>query len=322
MEWRAIPINGAALMASMNRFDHLDLDGRLLKLLVAVVEAGSITRAAERLGVTQSAVSHLLDKLRGIVGDPLVVKSGRGIVPTSRAEALAEQARGLLADLERFASPAGFDPSKVERLVTIAANDLQRDLLLPPLFRRLRAQAPGLRLRVVPSGVPSLAMLRDEACDLVISPRLPEGGDVIAKKLFEDEYRVFYDGNCRDAPRNAAEYLAAEHVTVMHEQRRAVDIDETLSARGVERCIVATVQGFSGLPPFLRGTAMLATAAGLLRANLLRGLASAPVPLATPPMPMYMIWHQRNRNDPLQRWLREHLEAVVSEAIARARADG
>ncbi len=86
---RALRINRSILMPRMSDPDHLDLDGHLLQLLVAVIDEGSITRAAQRLGVTQSAVSHLLDKLRAIVGDPLFVKSGRGIAPTERAQLLA-----------------------------------------------------------------------------------------------------------------------------------------------------------------------------------------------------------------------------------------
>ena len=95
----------------LNPVDYSDLDGKLLQLLVAVVEEGSITRAAHRLGVTQSAVSHLLGKLRAIVDDPLVVKSGRGIVATARAEMLAVQARALLDEMRRFATADRFDPA-------------------------------------------------------------------------------------------------------------------------------------------------------------------------------------------------------------------
>ena len=102
--------------------------------------AGSITAAAQRLGVTQSAVSHLLNKLRAITGDALFVKSGRGIVATARAEARPAQARDLLRDLERFARSGGFDPARWQTTVTIAANDFQRDLLLPALAERLRAR--------------------------------------------------------------------------------------------------------------------------------------------------------------------------------------
>jgi DNA-binding transcriptional LysR family regulator len=201
----------------MSKFDWSDLDARLLQLLVAVVEAGSITGAAQRMGVTQSAVSHLLDKLRGITSDPLFVKSGRGIVATARAEALAGQARELLGDLERFARSGEFNPAQWKTTFTIAANDFQRDLLLPALMARLCAAAPSLALRVIPSEVPSLEMLRNEHCQLVISPRPPDGADILQKRLFEDRYRVFYDPAVRQPPRTQAEYLAAAHATVVYE---------------------------------------------------------------------------------------------------------
>ena len=106
----------------MNRFDWSDLDARALQQLVAVVETGSVTGAAQRLGVTQSAVSHLLDKLRDITADPLFVKSGRGIVATARAELLAAQARELIDQLERFARAGEFAPARWQTTFTIAAN--------------------------------------------------------------------------------------------------------------------------------------------------------------------------------------------------------
>jgi DNA-binding transcriptional LysR family regulator len=302
----------------MSHFDHLDLDGHLLQLLLAVLEEGSLTRAAQRLGVTQSAVSHSLDKLRGIVGDPLFVKSGRGIVPTAHAHVLAARARVMLDELRSFSHAAGFDPATLTTTVTIAANDLQRDLLLPMLLRYVRTQAPGFALRVIPSGAPTALMLRDELCQLVITPRPPEGSDILQKRLFEDRYRIFYDASQRDAPRTAQEYLAADHVTVLYEPQRRLDIDEVLAARGVQRRFVAQVPGFSGIGPFLRGSASIATLPGLLRAHLLRGFDIAPVPIDCPPMPMYMVWHLRHHADPVHRWLRQQLEMVVAPALAAA----
>ena len=300
----------------MSAFDHSDLDGRLLQLLLAVVEERSVTRAADRLGVTQSAVSHLLDKLRTIVGDPLIVKAGRGIVPTARAEALAVRARVLLEDLRGFATPEGFDPQTLQTTFTIAANDLQCDLLLPPLLRRLRAQAPGVALRVVPSGVPHAEMLRSDACQLVVSPRPPDASDLLQRRLFADRYQVFFDASVRQAPRDLDEYLAADHVTVVHEPRRALEIDRFL-ADGLQqsRRFVATVPAFSGIPPFLRGSALLATLPGLLRLELLRGFGHAGLPVDVPEMPMYMVWHARRQSDPVHRWLRDELLAVVPQAV-------
>src|SRR5271166_5157389 len=179
------------IMASMSKFDASDLDFRLLRMLVAIVDSGSVTGAAQMLGVTQSAVSHLLGKLRAIVGDPLFVKSGRGIMATSRAEALAPRARELLRDLERFATADEFDPARWRASFVIAANDLPRDALLPALASRLREKAPGVTLGIINANLPTADMLRQERCRLILHPRPPEGSDIMQKLLFEDRQWVF-----------------------------------------------------------------------------------------------------------------------------------
>ena len=300
----------------MNDFDWSDLDAHLLQLLVAVVDAGGITRAAQTLGVTQSAVSHQLDKLRAITGDALFVKSGRGIVATARAIDLATQARELLRQLQVFAHTGAFDPARWKTTVTIAANDLQREVLLPALAHVLREQAPGVALRIIPSGVPSLEMLRDGVCDLAISPRPPEGSDIVQKRLFEDRYRVFYDASVRAAPRSLKAYLAADHITVVYEPRRTLHLDQTLESRGLHRRFAVMVPGFESLSAFLRGSPLLATAPSLLRKGILGSFASCEVPTPCPPLPMYLIWHRRHQNDAAHRWLRERLEALSPSTAA------
>ena len=299
----------------MNDFDWSDLDARSLQQLVAVVEAGSVTGAAQKLGVTQSAVSHQLDKLRGITGDPLFVKSGRGIVATARAQELAQEARALLRQLERFAHAGDFDPSRWQATVTIAANDFQRDVLLPALARRLREAAPGVVLRIIPSDVPSLEMLRDRVCDIAISPRPPEGSDILQQRIFEDVYRVFFDPAVRQAPDSLEDYLAADHATVVYAPRRALYLDRTLEARGIRRRFVLMVPGFAGLPAFIKGSALLATAPSLLQHSLMRDLAHATVPLPCPTMPMYLIWHRQHQSDAAHRWLREQILALAPAAV-------
>lgn len=300
----------------MSEIDHLDLDGHALRLLLTVHEEGSITRAAQRLGLTQSAVSHGLDRLRAIVGDPLFVKSGRGIVATDQGGQLARRARTLLEDLRAFSLAAGFEPARLATQFTVAANDLQRDLLLPAWLRRLRAEAPQVSLRVIPSGAPGAELLRGGECDLVITPRPPVAGDILQKRLFADRYAVFYDPACRAAPSTRAAYLAAEHVTVLYEPRRALDVDRWLADQGVARRFVATVPGLAALAALLRGGDWVATAPSLMGRGALQGLAQVPVPLKTPEMPMYAVWHQRHQHDPVHRWLREHLQAVVGPALS------
>ena len=296
----------------MNEIDPSQLDGRLLQVLLAVIEERSVTRAAQRLGVTQSAVSHVMERLRELLGDPLFVKSGRGITPTARAEALAVPARVLLEEMHRFLAGAELEPARVKTTFTIGANDLQRDLLLPPLLRSLRDRAPGLALRVLPSGVPTPERLRDGPCQLVVSPRPPDAADILQKRLFEDRFRVFFDASCRNAPAGLDEYLQAEHVTVAYEAGRPLEFDRWLAESGVQRRFAAYVPGFAGIAPFLRGTARLATAPGLTQlAGLMRDLDSCEVPLSTPGLSMYMVWHLRYRHDPLHAWVREELEAVA-----------
>lgn len=310
-------MKGVNIIERMSKFDGSGLDGHLLKLLLAVLETGSITAAADRLGVTQSAVSHLLDKLRAITGDPLFVKRGRGIVPTARAEALAQPARDMLHQMQLFAQGAAFDPAAWQTELTIAANDFQRDLLLPALAARLRSAAPGVTLRIVPSGAPSAELLRSDACQLVISPRPPDGTDIVQKRLFEDQYRVFYDASVRSPPATEADYLAADHATVAYEAHRGLDLDRQLLARGVRRRFAVRVPGFAALPAFVRGTALLTTAPSLLARTALAGLASAPVPVVCPPMPMYLIWHARYQQDAAHRWLRAEVEGVVGPVLRK-----
>jgi len=122
----------------------------------------------------------------------------------------------------------------------------------------------------------------------------------------------------RKAPQALDDYLAAEHVVVHHETRGRLDIDRFIDERGLRRRLAVTVAGFSGVGPFLHGTPFVATLPGLLRASLLRGFATVAPPLPTPPMPMFMVWHQRHQADPMHRWLRDELLAVVAPALAAA----
>lgn len=301
----------------MNKIDHLELDGHALTLFLAVLEEGSVTSAATRLGLTQSAVSHGLQKLRRIVGHPLFTRSGRGIVATAHALALAERARLLLNDLRSFAASETFDPGSAQLSLTIAANDFQRDLLLPTFFRRVEAAVNRLNLRVIPSESPSPALLREHRCDLLITPLPPSGIDIVQKRLLRDRYVCFYDPKVRKAPTTRAAYLAARHITVVYTGNERLDFDRRLITSGINRDIAIMVTSFSGVPAFLRGSRMLASMPSLLGRDMMRDFASTDIPLpvrgrALAELPMYMVWHQRFQNDPAHRWLRDQLARIAA----------
>jgi DNA-binding transcriptional LysR family regulator len=310
-----LKINGWIIINFMKEIDHLDLDGRALALFLAVLEEGSVTAAAMRLGLTQSAVSHGLQKLRRIVGDPLFAKSGRGIIATAHAQALAAKARGLMDEMRAFAGGASFDPARAQLSLTIAANDFQRDLLLPDFFARVSAKVRKLNLKIIPSQSPTPSMLREDRCDLLITPRPPSGIDIVQKRLLEDHYVCFYDARMRSAPATQAAYLAARHVTVVYPDNERLNFDRRLEASGIHRDIAISVAGFSGVPVFLRGSDMLASMPSLLARSVMRGFASARIPLparagALTKLPMFMVWHQRYQKDPAHLWLRNELVAA------------
>lgn len=304
----------------MRNFDHYDLDGHALRLFLAVLDTGSVTAAAEELGVTQSAVSHALQKLRAIVRDPLFVKSGRGIVATAHAQSLAARARDLLANMQDFSRGARFDPATAEISLVIAANDLQRDLLLPGFSLALERAVRKLSLRIIPSDAPTADILREGICDLLITPFPPEGADILQRNLFRDDYVCYYDHACRRAPASKAEYLAARHVTVVYPDRTKLVFDAGLEKAGFLREIAVAVASFSGVAAFLRGTDRLATLPRLLGPGLMRDFAFAPVP-GRPKgadLSMSLVWRRRDAADPAMTFVRNlmvrHAGAVVRAA--------
>ncbi|MFL1464542.1 LysR family transcriptional regulator [Marinobacter sp. HN1S83] len=296
----------------MNGIDTLNLDTRSLSTFLTVLDEGSVSRAAIRLGVSQSAVSHTLDRLRQSLGDPLFVKSGRGIAPTQYALRAGPHIRQILDDLQSLSSGPPFTPATAEFTFTIAANDYQRDLLLPGLVSTLRREAPGIRLQVIPSGIPTADMLRKDVCDLIISPHAPEATDIMQRGLMADRMVVFYDPDYREPPQDTTEYLKADHVSLLFATGEKPALETSLNTRGLTRRNVVTVSNFSGLPEFLRGTDMLATAPERMSNHLLRGFASVPLPFDFKPFTLLMLWHRRNQNDPAHRWLRNQVNSVAA----------
>ena len=309
-------------MPAMSKFDHSDIDGRLLQVLLAVFEEQSVTRAAQRLDVTQSAVSHLLDKLRAIVGDPLFVKSGRGIVATARAEALAARARVLLDELRALRRGRQLRPGALRR----HGHHRRQRPAARPAAAAAAAHCARARAGAVAAHHP---VGRAERRDAARRP-LPAGHHAAPaggrRHRAEAPVRGPLPASTSTPPcaaRRASldDYLASEHVTralrgAARARHRRVDRRAgPRSAASPSRCRASPASA-----PFLRGSTRLATLPGLLRASLLRGLAVAPPPFDCPPMPMYMVWHLRHQADPMHQWLRGELQARGRPGAGRGRA--
>ncbi|MEZ5843304.1 MAG: LysR family transcriptional regulator [Hyphomicrobiaceae bacterium] len=300
----------------MNRSDDTAIEPHLLRVFLAVIETGAVTAAADRLGLTQSAASHALKRLAGAIGEPLFVRAGRGIAATDRALALAPRARDILAAMRAFARPATFDPAEARIALTVAANDLQRDLVLPALYRHLSHRCREIRLRVIPSEIPSAELLRRQAADLVLTPLPPDGSDILQRQLFTDHYVCFYDAAARAAPRTRASYLAARHATVVYPDDGRLQLDKDLERIGIRRTIAVAAPSFAGVSAFVAGSDLIASVPSRLAGHAMRGLAHCRLPLGAdrrlvPQLAMYLVWHRRSHTDPAHAFVRGLIVDIV-----------
>ncbi|WP_421982309.1 LysR family transcriptional regulator [Roseibium sp.] len=289
----------------MSKIDFLNLDGQILRTFLVILEESSVSRAAERLEVTQSAVSHTLAKLRQILGDPLFVRSGQGLTPTETALSLKAPVLQVLDGLKALTEQRPFDPRSEDMHFVVAANDMQRDLLFPQLVRQSLQDGVNLTLEFKPSGVPSVSLLRDARCDLLLTPLPPDAPDMIQYKLFSGEMMCFYDRACTQPPASVEDYLSAHHVTVQfvlgggsNDVLKAPDLPYIPKP-------TVTVSNFSGITPFVRGTDMLATEIEFMHQTSLRDLDMVPLPFEAETLTVFMVWHERSTNDPAHRWLRD-----------------
>ncbi|WP_171126240.1 MULTISPECIES: LysR family transcriptional regulator [unclassified Ruegeria] len=296
----------------MSKIDFTDLDGKVLRVFLTILEENSVSKAADRMGVTQSAISHTLAKLRQVLGDPLFVRSGQGLIPTERALSLKEPVQGVLDGLRALTDDRPFDPLSEELHVQIATNDMPRELIFPKLLRTVRAEGIRLRLGFIPSGVPDPDLLRSDRCQLMLSPLPPDGPDIFQKRVLSSPLMIYYDGTRRQPPTDWKTYCETEHVEVRFTDGRS----SRAVMRGVDqnqiRPATVTLPHFNGIPSFVKGSDLISTDTALMMHGPLAALDCAPLPFHCEPVSIYMVWHQRFANDPAHRWLRGRIENIAA----------
>ncbi len=303
----------------MKKIDFHHLDGQLLRTFLIILEESSVSRAAERLNVTQSAVSHTLAKVRGILGDPLFVRSGQGLTPTETALSLKAPVRAVLDGMQALTNQRGFDPKSEPMHFVVAANDMQRNFVFPDLVRQAWQDGIQVTFDFKPSGVPNLSLLRDARCDLLLTPVPPEAVDMIQSKLFDGRVMCFFDGDKRKPPEDIDSYLAADHVAVQFASGGSSAAVLTAPELPEIPPPAITVPNFAGIAPFVLGTEMLATNLEYLHQSAFQQLDMAPLPFESERVNVFMVWHERSNNDPAHKWLRENVRSIVQ---SRAKANG
>jgi len=291
-------------------------DLNLLHTLDVLLSEGSVARAARRLRLSPSAMSRALARLRSVTGDQLLVRAGRGLVPTPRAAKMRDKVRLLVEDAHALLRPAdNVDLLALKRTFTLRTSDGIAETFGPALIHRVRREAPGVQLRFIRKLDKDSQGLRDGTTDLEtgvvdrsISP------EIRSRALFTDRYVgvVRVDHPFARAAITSADYASWSHVVVWRPGLDLADVDERLSGLGLSRTIVSTVDGFSAALALARGSDLIATVPGRHTAGLRQGMHSFAVPLGLRDFTVSLLWHPRLDSDPAHRWLR----GIVHQACA------
>lgn len=297
---------------------HPDLN--LLVTLDVLLAEGSVVRAAQRLRLSPSAMSRALARLRAATGDPLLVRAGRGLVPTPRALELRERVGSLVQEGEAVLRPAAArDLKRLARTFTLRASDGFAETFGPALMARIGKEAPGVRLRFVQKVDKNSAPLREGPVDLEVGViGMATGPEVRTQALFRDRFigAVRRGHPLSRGKMTVARYAAGRHILVSRRGRDRGPIDDALEKAGLQRQIATIVGGFAAAIALARATDLIASVPERGTASLRAGMHAFPLPVATPEVTVSMLWHPRLDADAAHRWLR----GCVREACAAQRA--
>lgn len=292
-------------------------DLNLLVTLDVLLDEGSVAGAARRLRLSPSAMSRALARLRETVGDPLLVRAGRGLVPTPRAIALRERIGPLVEEALAILRPAGgLGLERLVRTFTFRTREGFVENFGPALLARIGSEAPGVRLNFLPKPDRESAPLRDGRVDLETGVvGATTGPEVRTRALFRDRFvGVVRPGHELAAGAVTPEaYTQARHVLVSTAALGRGPVDDALAALGLERNIAVTVGGFSAALALARSSDLVATVPERHTGTLRSGLFTFPLPVLAPEIAISLLWHPRLDADPAHRWLRE----CVRESVDR-----
>jgi len=309
----------------MKRVDLATFNLNLLVALDALLHARSVSVAAREAGVTPSAMSHSLGELRELLGDPLLVRAGRGMALSPRAEALARPLRALLRDVDRVLAGDAFEPATAERRFVIAAPDFLAVQLLPALVREAAMSAPGVTFDVVPSARRGNAWLLESGdVDLAVGAVVADAPGIRKLDLYTEGFACAAraDHPTLRGGLDLDTYCRVPHLVItLGDDDRPTWIDEALAALGRTRHVAARVRYFMAAPLVVAETELLMTGPRMLIRYFAERapLAVFDPPIELPTYPEEAYWHERFDEDPGHRWLRAKVRAIAKPLGLRTR---
>jgi DNA-binding transcriptional LysR family regulator len=302
--------NTHMLAVNLNTFDL-----NLLIVFDAVMRERSVTRAGGRIGLSQPAVSHALNRLRYLLDDELFVRTPTGMAPTPRAEALSTPIRDVLIELRRALEPAAFDPAVSERAFSLALNNYAAVLVAPPLVAAVSGVAPSVRLELLPSGTLDLVDHLDRGnLDLALAALEPPGERFATAPLLEDELVVVM----REGHPAVQDGLSAEAFAALDQLEISSSLDNTsfvdrwLAEQGLTRRIALRAPFISSAQILVQSD-LIANMSGRVARHLAHhhALQICRPPYRSPAAQLTMLWHRRFDSDPAHQWLRGVIRSIA-----------
>jgi DNA-binding transcriptional LysR family regulator len=309
-------MSGAARDEGM-RLSRFDLN--LLVVFEMMMRERSVSRAADKLALSQPATSHALNRLRALIGDPLFVRTPEGMQPTPRAEQLALPVRRALEEFQQALEPDNFSPATSDRAFTLAVNNHAALVMAAPIALACGEEAPGIHLNVRPSGTLVLSELLDSGeLDFVIAARALEGARFGSMMLMEDDYVIVMrqDHPAAGKPPSLESFAGLPRMTISSSGDDLGFIDDQLVNQGLAR-------GGALAVPYLSLTEMLTSSDRVVvtRRQIARALART-VPIVTHELPMarrqvgsFLSWHRRFDSQPAHRWMRDLIATTAKTLV-------
>lgn len=299
-------------------------DLNLLIALDALLDEGSVVGAARRMHLSPAAMSRTLTRIREALGDPVLVRAGRGLVPTPRALAVQAQVRELVEQAAQlFQTRDEVDMSTLERCFNVRSNDVFFGTFGARLMDAMRAGAPGCTLRFVPEGVGDDDALREGRIDLYIASRRNFGPEIKIQSLFSTRFCCLArEGHpIFDAPITPERFAAFDHISVSRRGRAQGPIDPALAALGLQRRVALITPHFhSAIFGVSDSNLLLPLPEPVIwgMQNLGLRMRAFEVPLELEDVTVIQAWHPRFDKDPAHRWLRQTLKSICSGYQSRA----
>lgn len=291
-------------------------DLNLLVALDVLLTEGSVVSAADRLGLSSSAMSRTLSRLREVTGDPLLVRAGRGLVPTPRALELRARVGPVVQEGQILLRPAEMlDLSAVNRTFTLRTSDGFVENFGPRLLARVSSEAPGVRLNFLQKPDKTSAPMREGRIDLetaVVEPSM--GPELRTQILFRDRLvgAISEEHPLAGKKITAERYAEARHVIVSRTGFDEDAVEQPFLPKSLSRIVGSSVSGFATALALARRTMFVATVPDLHTAALREGMHTFPLPVRAASFAVSMVWHPRLDADPVHRWLRACMRAVCA----------